>query len=251
MYYGLYLSAAGAAAQGQKVEVLSNNLANVDTVGFKRELALVAARDSEAIERGLVQRGSRTLNDVGGGSEVAETATIFRRGNTRQTGNPTDLAIESENTFFVVKRGTEELLTRAGNFRLSSEGRLETQDGDSVLATDGSPIDIDPSLPWRFLPGGYLEQFGEVREVALRQATNLRQFTKAGSNLFSAPKGAASQISPEKRQVQVETLEMSGVNPMEEMVELVASQRTYETNVRMIQNHDQMTASLVNRMLKV
>ena len=66
MYYGLYLSAAGAAAQGQKVEVLSNNLANVDTVGFKRELALLEARDSEAIERGMVSRGSQSLSDIGG-----------------------------------------------------------------------------------------------------------------------------------------------------------------------------------------
>src|SRR5262245_17456883 len=67
MYYGLYTSAAGANAQNHKVEVLSNNLANVNTVGFKRELAILQARDAESIERGITSRGTGSLDDVGGG----------------------------------------------------------------------------------------------------------------------------------------------------------------------------------------
>ena len=64
MYYGLYMSAAGANAQSSKVEVLSNNLANVNTVGFKRELALLEARQSEAIERGAARRGTGEIEDI-------------------------------------------------------------------------------------------------------------------------------------------------------------------------------------------
>src|SRR5262245_56050330 len=70
MYYGLYMSAAGAHAQNTKVEVISNNLANVNTVGFKRELALLHARESEAIERGAVGRGTGAIEDVGGGTRM-------------------------------------------------------------------------------------------------------------------------------------------------------------------------------------
>src|SRR5438132_7197672 len=80
MYYGLYMSAAGAQAQSQKVEVLSNNLANVNTVGFKRELALLQARDSEAIERGMAGRGNGALEDIGGGVRMNATYTDFSPG---------------------------------------------------------------------------------------------------------------------------------------------------------------------------
>ena len=251
MYYGLYLSAAGAAAQGQKVEVLSNNLANVDTVGFKRELALLEARESEAIERGLSTRGSRSLNDVGGGSGQNETATDFHVGTLRATGIQTDMALEAANAFFLVQRGKEQLLTRAGNFQLDSEGRLQTREGDAVLASDGSPIQIDATLPWELLPGGLIAQAGDAKEVALRRATDLRGLTKAGHNYFSAPAEGHQPLPPEERLVRRGYIEMSGVNPIQEMVDLIASQRGYETNTRMIQNHDSMTSSLISRMLRV
>src|SRR5437762_8040997 len=85
MYYGLYMSAAGAQAQSQKVEVLSNNLANVNTVGFKRELALLQARDSEAIERGMATRGKGALEDIGGGVRMNATWTDFSTGTDRKS----------------------------------------------------------------------------------------------------------------------------------------------------------------------
>src|SRR2546426_11157997 len=100
MYYGLYTSAAGAHAQSSKVEALSNNLANVNTVGFKRELALLEARESEAIERGAASRGRGALEDIGGGVHMNATFTDFSPGTAQLTQLPTDLAIDSPGTFF-------------------------------------------------------------------------------------------------------------------------------------------------------
>ncbi len=251
MYYGLYLSAAGATAQGQKVEVLSNNLANVDTVGFKRELAILEARDSEAIERGLASRGSRSTNDVGGGTGQTETATDFHVGTLRSTGIQTDMALETANAFFVVQRGQEKLLTRAGNFQLSSEGVLQTREGDPVLSSDGGPIQLNSSLPWEMLSGGAISQAGDTRELALTQADKLSALEKVGQNYFSAPENSLSPLPAEDRRVRRGFLEMSGVNPIQEMVDLIAAQRAYETGTRMIQNHDSMTSSLISRMLRV
>lgn len=251
MYYGLYLSAAGANSQSQKLEVLSNNLANVDTVGFKKELALLEASDSEAIQKGLDSRGSRSTNDVGGGVEMNQTATDYQVGTIRATGIPTDFALEGSNAFFVAQRGEEQLLTRAGNFRLDAAGLLLTQDGDTVLSTDGTPIQLDPALPFRALPGGVIEQAGERRELAVSKATDLAQLRKAGQNYFQAPPRGTQPIAAEERRVRQGYLEMSSVNPVQEMVELIAASRTYETNIRMIQHHDTMTGSLVNRLLKV
>jgi len=251
MYYGLYLSAAGATAQGQKVEVLSNNLANVDTVGFKRELALLESRDSEAIERGIASRGSRSINDVGGGTEQNQTFTAFERGTLRPTEIDTDMALEQPNAFFVVQRGQEKLLTRAGNFQRSSEGQLQTRDGDAVLSSDGSPITIAQNIPWELHPSGIISQGGNAQQIGLVEVDQFSSLSKVGQNYFSAPDDKLTPVAEENRHVRRGFVEMSGVNPIQEMVDLIAAQRGYETSTRMIQNHDAMTASLISRMLRV
>jgi flagellar basal-body rod protein FlgF/flagellar basal-body rod protein FlgG len=250
MYYGLYISAAGANAQSQKVEVLSNNLANVDTVGFKKELAILEARDSQAIEQGLDQRGSRGINDVGGGVRMAETVTNFQPGALRQTNMPADFALEDPRDFFVIQRGGEKLLTRAGDFKLDSEGRLLTQTGDAVLAADEQPIQLDPSLPFRTLAGGVIDQFGDQFALGLARPGSFAELRQAGNNAFQSRSGTVVPVPEEERRVRNGWLEHSAVNPVQEMVELIAASRSYETNIRLIQQHDGMTSSLVSRMLR-
>jgi flagellar basal-body rod protein FlgF len=250
MYYGLYMSAAGANAQSQKVEVLSNNLANVNTVGFKRELALLQARDSEAIERGMAGRGNGAVEDIGGGVRMNATWTDFSPGTMQLTHIPSDLAIDSPDTFFQVQHGKEKLLTRAGNFHVSDEGLLVTAGGDPVLSSDGGVIEIDPELPFRFVEGGAIEQAGERIEISLIKAKDVSRLEKAGQNYFRADR-RASLAPAEERIVKSGYLEMSGVNPVDEMVELIAASRAYEANVRIIQQHDTATSELISRMLKV
>jgi flagellar basal-body rod protein FlgF/flagellar basal-body rod protein FlgG len=249
MYYGLYLSAAGANAQSEKVEVLSNNLANVNTAGFKRELALLEARQSEAIERGAAHRGTGALEDVGGGVRMNATATDFSAGTMQLTHIPTDMALDSPDVFFQVDRGGQKLLTRAGNFHVSNEGTLVTAQGDPVLSTDGDPVQLDPVLPFRVLPDGKIQQAGEIMELALMRAKNLSRLQKAGENYFTFDR--ASEVTPAlDRRVLSGHLEMSAVNPVEEMVELITASRAYEANVRIIQQHDTATSELISRMLK-
>jgi flagellar basal-body rod protein FlgF len=250
MYYGLYMSAAGAHSQSSKVEVLSNNLANVNTVGFKRELALLHARQSEAIERGAARRGTGAIEDVGGGVRMNETYTDFSPGTMQLTHIPSDLAIDSPGAFFQVQRGDQKFLTRAGNFHVSDEGMLVTTKGDAVLASDGSPIQLDPRLPVNFIAGGVVEQAGERIELAVVRPKNLLGLTKVGENFFTADR-TADVVPAEDRAVRSGYLEMSGVNPVEEMVELITASRAYEANVRIIQQHDTATSELISRMLRV
>ena len=250
MYYGLYMSAAGAHAQSQQVEVLSNNLANADTVGFKRELALLEARDSEAIERGLDYRGSRSANDIGGGIRFSATATDFRTGQFRETGIPTDMALERSGDFFAVLRGKEQLLTRAGNFHLNTDGTLLTQENDPVLSSDGSPLQVDPALPWRVLPGGLIEQAGDTIEIGIFRPEDAHSLEKIGQNYFAVHGKGPEPVAPEERALRGGFVELSAVNPVEEMVELIAATRSYEANIRLIQQHDQATSQLISRMLR-
>jgi flagellar basal-body rod protein FlgF len=242
----MYISAAGAQSQSERLQVVTNNLANVDTPGFKRELAVLRARHAEAIEQGESYAGSRTINDIGGGVYVSETATDFSPGTVRQTGVPTDVAIDGDGFFVVEKDGTP-LLTRAGDFHFGVDGRLLTQQGYRVLSNKGEPVTIDPKMPWRMLENGTIEQAGTRTELALVKPQSLGDLVKAGENLFYP----LAQVTPvARRSIRGGYLERSAVQPAQEMMELIETSRAFEANVRMIQNQDQMIGSLVNRVLR-
>jgi flagellar basal body rod protein FlgG len=246
----MYVSAAGAHALSRKVDMLSNNLANVSTDGFKRELAVLEARDAEAIERGEATRGSHGLNDLSGGVHLTLTPVDFAPGTIRVTNRQADLALENPNDFFVVERNGQEYLTRAGSFRFTTDGRFVTQEGDNVIGAEGGPIVIDPTLPWQMLDSGVISQGGEGIPVAVRRAKSLGHLKKAGSHLFDASETTADAVPPAERSVRHGVLESSGVNPTQEMVELITASRAYESNVRMIQSHDNMLQNLVGRALR-
>src|SRR5262249_42903242 len=154
-------------------EALANNLANVDTSGFKRDLAIFQARYSEEVERGLDSPGSRGLNDLGGGVVVRETQTDFTPGTFKRTGIPTGLAVAGDG-FFMVGRADGDYLPRAGNFMMTAAGRLVTQDNDPVLSDGGSPIDIDPEQgEWQLDPTGAIVQNGTAQNLAIMQPRSL------------------------------------------------------------------------------
>jgi flagellar basal-body rod protein FlgF len=245
----MYISAAGAQVQSQRLHVLANNLANVSTAGFKRELAVFQARHAEEIERGNAMAGDGSINDLGGGVNLAETVTDFSGGTLQQTGNPADLAIQGNGFFLVTKEG-QPLLTRAGNFQIAPNGRLTTDEGHEVLASDRQPITIDPSAPWRMLSPGVLSQNGNSVPLALVQPDSLGQLRKYGESYFSPPAEIRDVPFSERRVVQG-FLEQSSVQPTQEMMELIETSRAYEANIRMIQNHDHLLNALVNRVLRV
>ncbi len=251
MPYGMYISAAGAEAQSRYVEVLTNNLANADTAGFKPEFTVMQSRHSEAIEQGEDVQGSRSINDIGGGVASKETVTDFRPGTLKWTGNPSDLAIDDSDgkSFFVVEKDGERMLTRAGNFRFSSTGQLQTQNGFPVLSSGGAFVQIDPRLPWRFTEDGAIEQAGARINLALEKPASLGDLAKAGQNLFR-PLANTRPADPNERRVRDGHLEMSSVKPVQVMVDLIKANRAYEANVRLIQHQDSMIGSLVNRVLR-
>jgi flagellar basal-body rod protein FlgF len=248
MPYGLYISAEGAHAQSRRMEVISNNLANVDTPGFKRDLALFQSRYAEDIVQGNAMPGTGNAEDIGGGVWFRGTETDFSPGSLKQTGIKTDFAINGDG-FFVIERDGQELLTRAGNFLFNSDGRLVTQDGDAVLSDGGTPIEIDASLPWAMTPDGAIQQGADVIPLAINRTSQPGDLTKLGENLFQAL-APAEPVPAEMRDVRSGYLEMSGVKPTLEMLEMIETSRAFEANINMIKNHDSILNSLVNRVLR-
>lgn len=247
MAYGMYISAEGALAQQLRLETISNNLANVDTTGFKRDTPLFQARFAEAVDRGLAQPQAGTINDVGGGVMVRETGTDFSPGPLKNTGQPTDLAIRGRG-FFVVDRDGEQMLTRAGNFQLTGDGALVTPDGYPVISEDGTPIIV--TEPWQFSEDGTITTPDGIARLAIAEPASLGDLAKVGENLFRplAPTGA---LAPELRSVAQGMVEGSGTNAVREMVEMIETTRSYEANVNMIRNHDSMFGTLISRVLRV
>ena len=184
MPYGIYLSASGAHVQNHRLEVLSNNLANINTPGFKPSLAIVAARHNQAIEEGDVSPNSGTLADIGGGAKIQPTQTVFDKGPIESTGNRTDFAINDDKSFFVVKRGEEQFLTRAGGFVFNSSGQLTNPNGDQVLGVDGNPIQIDPTQQFEVHNDGTIQQNGTSLSLMLAKPESLGDLARSGDNLF-------------------------------------------------------------------
>ncbi len=247
MPYGLYMAAEGAQVQSQILDVLSNNMANVDTAGFKRDLAVAQSRYSEAIEQGLDYPGSGRINDVGGGVLTRETATQFSSGPIKSTGIATDMAILGEG-FFQVDRDGETLLTRAGNFTLDGTGQLVTQAGHPVLSDGGSPIRVDPTRRWTVDNQGTVVQDGSATKLAVVQPKSLGDLVKVGNTMFSSISDT-TPVAAEDRAVRGGHLELSGVKPTEEMMELIKTSRAFEVNVQMIKSHDSIMGSLISRVL--
>jgi flagellar basal-body rod protein FlgF/flagellar basal-body rod protein FlgG len=250
MPYGLYLSAAGADVQRQRLEVLSNNLANVNTAGFKRELAVFQARAAEEIEQGTAHPGSRGINDLGGGVFLRETQTDFSQGLMQMTSNETDLALEGEG-FFQVSDENGPLLTRAGEFTLDPAGRLVTQTGRLVLSEAGGPIVLDRRFPIEVTQHGMVRQSetGAEFPLAVVRPNSPADLVKVGENLFR-PLDAVRPVPPAQRQVRQNMLERSTVRPTMEMVQLIETSRAYETNIRMIQHQDELSGQLLSRVLR-
>ena len=250
MPYGLYISAEGAQAQSRRLEVIANNLANVDTPGFKRDLALFQARFAEATQRGSDYHGSGTINDVGGGVAFQETVTEYGQGPARETGNPTDMAIDGDG-FFLVGRDGEEFLTRAGNFYLDENGFLLTQSNHSVLSDAGSPIQVDTTLgPLTITSDGSVQQGDTSVPLALVKPRTPGDLTKAGESLFR-PTGPVEPVAANERRVQQHFVEGSGVNPTMEMMEMISASRSFEANVQLIKHQDEMLGSLISRVLRI
>ena len=249
MPYGLYISAEGAQVQSQRLEIIANNLANVDTVGFKRELSIMQSRASEAVEQGSVAAGSGSIEEVGGGVRMRETKTDFSPGPLKRTKTPTDVAIEGEG-FFTVRKGQETLLTRSGNFRMTNGGELVTQQGYPVLSDSNTPVSIAPdSGPWEINSSGAMVQGTSVQNLAIVKPKSLGDLAKAGENLFR-PLAAVQPVAPAERSVASGNLEMSAVQPTTEMTAMIEASRLLEANVNVLKSQDQMLEGLVSRILR-
>jgi len=228
MERGLYSATSGGLLESRKLEVVANNLANINTVGFKA--SRVVARQQEfgdtlaSTISNIASRAQSDQNHTPGVVDV-EVATDFTPGPINTTGNPLDAALSDQSQFFVVQVDGQERYTRAGNFTLNSEGTLSTTDGKPVLG-EGGPI-IVTGGPAKITGNGSVMvnglKAGALRVVSISDLTKLE---KEGGTRFKLQQGAQATQVP--AQVVPGSLEMPNINVVQSMVEMISTQRAFE-----------------------
>jgi len=258
MVKGLYVAYTGMVNEQHRMDVLTNNLANANTNGFKKEGATSQSFDSIlAYKIKDSSEGVHTVRRLGvnnPGVKIGEGYTDFSEGPIKHTGNTFDLALTDAGFFAVEytnRQGeTSVKYTRDGNFTLTEEGRLVTQDGDVVLDESGSPIEIDPLLPVEINSSGQIIQDGDV--VATIQVTDFEDYDyllRYGENYFEPIEGA--QETEAAAEIRSGYLETSNISVVTEMVNMITVSRAYESNQKVITTYDETLDIAVNQLGKL
>lgn len=225
----------------QRMSVISNNLANANTPGYKKQLSVMR---SFAEHLPLVHSvPSSGLNSVSAAQPAMTIVTDKALGSVKYTGNPLDLAIENEG-MFVVQDDDGEAYTRQGSFRLDSAGRLITASGYPVLGSHGE-IHLSTASPLIRSNGEVVEN-GEVvdkiRMVVFSETANIQ---KLGSNLYQVDEPAVA-MGGETVGLRQGSVETSNVTPADEIIRMIETMRHFEFSSKILRSYDTMLDKSIN-----
>jgi flagellar basal-body rod protein FlgG len=253
----LYTAATGMMAQELNVEVISNNIANMRTTGFKRQ----RAEFQDLLYQNLRRVGTVTSDqgtrlpvglDIGAGVKVVGTPRIMTQGNVLQTEKQLDVAIRGEGLFRIQMPDGRIAYSRAGSFEIDAEGRMVTPEGfvlDPVITIpqDASSITINQQGVVQVQQTGQTVPT-ELGQIQLARFVNKAGLESLGDNLFveTGASGSPQLGTPGADgmgNLQQGYLEMANVNAVTEIADLIAAQRAYEMNARVISGADEMMSA--------
>lgn len=257
MVKGLYTAYTGMVNQQKRLDVLTNNLANSATTGFKKEGTVSQSFDhmyAVKIKDSSEAYLNRRIGSVSLGAKIGEVYTDFSQGPFQVTDNTFDFALEGEGFFgisFTSKAGVTSIkYTRDGAFTLREDGFLVTKDGDFVLNAQGNPIQLDTMATIKVNTLGQIyENDVLVDQLGVFDFEDYNYLEKYGENMLQPVEGAVMREAAAR--VRQGYLEASNVNVISEMVEMINITRAYETNQKMIQTIDQTLDKTVNQVGKV
>ncbi len=281
MIRGLYTGASGMMAQMHRMDALSNNLANVDVTGYKKDTSISKAFPEMLIRRmnddGLYKMPFGSMDTapivgtLGTGVEYNETFTVFSQGALKQTENPFDMALDGKG-FFTVSVDGEERYTRNGTFLLNDEGTLVTKDGHPVLGLNGeinikknnfvidekgnvyqnAAFSEDPKRLVSMMENEW-NDLELIDTLKVSEFARDRYLKKEGNSFwkstYESGEAKQKQLGSETKVIQG-FLEGSNVNPVKEMVKMIEINRAYEANQKVIQSQDSLTGRLFNDILR-
>jgi flagellar basal-body rod protein FlgF len=260
---GLYTATTGMLTQEIRLDTVSNNLANVDTAGYKSDVTCMKSFPQVLIHRindtylkvtGV--EGNMDLRPMVGlstyGAVVDDIATNFEQGSLLSTGNSFDMALEGDG-FFVVQTPFGERLTRDGQFTMNADRQLDNMQGYRVMGQNG-PIVLDGS---KFIVDEKGAVFGGVKGDAFVDRLQVvtvddkKTLRKVGHNLYEIPVQHPTHIAATDFTVRQNTLERSNVNAVLSLRAMLDVMRTYEANSKMIKAQDDMVGKAVSEIARV
>lgn len=261
MNQALFIAKTGLEAQDMRMSVIANNLANVNTTGFKRDQASF----NDLMYQNVEQAGAAATQDtnlpsglsVGTGVRVAGTEKIFSQGSITRTDNALDMAIDGRGFFQVLQPDGSLAYTRDGSFQLNADGELVTARGQVLepgvtIPPDAKSITVgnDGTVSVQ-LPGNATAT--QVGTIELASFANPAGLQAVGDNLLveTTASGAPQTGTPgldEFGSLQQGSLETSNVNTVEEMVSMIETQRAYEMNSKTISKADEMLRFMNNQL---
>ncbi len=253
MMRSLFIAATGMEAQTLNIDVIANNLANVNTTGYKRSRADFQELMYEEIKTpGAASADGTQLPSgiqIGLGVRPVAVQKVFEQGDFTPTGNPLDMVVEGAGFFQIVKPDGEIAYTRAGAFKLDSEGRIVTSEGypmepEITIPSDTTQITINPDGSINATQPGNSAPT-EVGQIEIARFSNPGGLKSIGKNLFeeTASSGVPNTDTPGNEglgTIQQGFIELSNVNIVDEMVQMIVSQRAYEINSKVVQAADDM-----------
>lgn len=255
MIRGLYTAVSGMIAQEAKQDVISNNLANAETTGFKTDnLAIKKFDDVLLANHDKIENGKSQENVIGSlsfGSQVDGTDTAFTQGDLQETDKPTDFAINGRGFFTVGRQdqvaGLQNYYTRDGHFHVDNKGYLATDNGDYVMGKNLSTNKVEPikvnNSKLDLNPSNIVLIDGKPSyKLQLADFDNYSDLKKAGDNLFN---GAAPNNNQDIT-VKQGSLEKSNVNVTNEMINMMTVVRSYESDQKVIASIDETLDKVVN-----
>ena len=261
MNQALWIAKTGLDAQQTRMEVVSNNIANVNTTGFKRERAVF----EDLLYQNLRQVGASSTQDtqlpsgfsIGTGVRVVATEKLHSQGNLSNTGNPFDMAVQGKGFFQVLLPDGSLAYTRDGSFQVNQDGQLVTSSGyqvqPAITVPEGAQsvtVGSDGTISV-LLPGSTAAT--QVGSMQLTNFINPAGLQAIGQNLLleSGSSGAPQTGTPGLNGLGTLTqgaVESSNVNIAEELVNMIETQRAYEMNSKVIQSAEQMLQFVTNNL---
>ncbi|MGN0431406.1 MAG: flagellar hook-basal body protein [Lachnospiraceae bacterium] len=258
MLKGLYTAHTGLLNEQNRMDIMTNNLANASTVGFKKEGSTSQAFDTVlAYKLKDISVGLGRVEGIGvnrPGVKIGENYTDYTQGSFRITNNTFDMALSGEGFFaveFTNKAGeTSTMYTRAGNFTLNSDGYLVTSDGDYVLDVNNKRIQLDPLHGADIMSDGTISQDGRaIAQIQVADFADYDYLERYGETYFRPLEGA--ELIQSSAEVNSGVLEMANVQVVSEMVNMISITRQYESNQKVMQTYDSSLEIAVNQLGKL
>lgn len=257
----LWISKTGLDAQQTRLSVISNNLANVNTTGFKRDQAIF----QDLIYQNKRQAGAQTTEDtrlpsglsLGTGVRVVATEKLHTQGNITQTGKPLDMAILGRGFFQVQQADGSVSYTRDGSFQMDADGQVVTSQGQLLqpsltIPSDTQSITIGQDGVVSVITGNNTSPT-QIGNIQLADFVNPAGLQPEGNNLFTETASSGSPLvgTPGLNglgNLESGSVETSNVNVVEELVNMIETQRAYEMNSKVISTTDQMLQYVGNNL---